>query len=68
MVASTKLGAPLGISLRSLVRGFVLTELIEVKSPRTVEHYQDNLRRLIWYAEKEGFSDDIRLLIEWQIR
>jgi len=68
MVASTKLEAPLGISLRSLVRGFVLTELIEVKSPRIVEYYQDNLRRLIWYAEKEGFSDDIRLLTEWQIR
>jgi hypothetical protein len=68
MVASTKLEDPLGISLRSLVRGFVLTELIEGKSPRTVEYYQDNLRRLIWYAEKEGCSDDIRLLIEWQIR
>lgn len=68
MVASTKLEAPPGISIRSLVKGFVLTKQTEGKSPGTVEYYLDNLKRLIWYAEKEGWSDDVRLLTEWQIR
>jgi len=64
MVASIKLQAPSGTSLRSLVRGFVLTKQTEGKSSRTVEYYRDNLKRLLWYAEKEGWSDDIRLLTE----
>jgi hypothetical protein len=42
----------------------VLTKQTEGKSSRTVEYYRDNLKRLLWYAEKEGWSDDIRLLTE----
>jgi len=68
MVVSIKLEAPPGTSLRSLVTGFVLTKQTEGKSPRTVEYYRDNLKRLLWYAERQGWPDDIRLLTEWQIR
>jgi site-specific recombinase XerD len=68
MTASTKLGAPLGTSLKSLIKGFVLTKQTEGKSPRTVEYYRDNLKRFLWYAEKQSWPDDIRLLTEWQIR
>ena len=59
---------PPGVSLRSLVAGFVLTKRTEGKSPRTVEYYQDNLRRFLWYAQRQGWSDDVRFLTEWQIR
>lgn len=68
MVVVAKLQAPLGTSLVSLVKGFVLTKRTEGKSPRTVEYYADNLRRFLWYAETQDWSDDIRLLTEWQIR
>lgn len=68
MVICIKSQAPLGTSLRSLVEGFVLTKQSEGKSPRTVEYYQENLRRFLWYAKEQGWSDDIRLLTQWQIR
>ena len=68
MVASLKLEAPLETSLKSLVKGFVLTKQTEGKSPRTVEYYRDNLRRFLWYAEKHSWPDDIRLLTEWHIK
>ena len=55
------------MSLKSLVNGFVLTKQTEGKSPRTVEFYSENLRRFLWYALNQGWSDDIRMLIEWNI-
>jgi site-specific recombinase XerD len=57
-----------GRSLKSLVNGFVLTKQTEGKSPRTVEFYSENLRRFLWYASRQGWSDDIRMLTEWHIR
>ena len=68
MAASIKLEVPPGVSLKSLVKGFVLTKRTEGKSPRTVEYYQENLRRFLWYAGRQGWSDDIRFLTEWQIK
>lgn len=68
MVVSIKLEAPLGVSLKSLVNGFVLTKQTEGKSPRTVEYYRDNLKRFLWYVEKQDWPNDIRLLTEWPIR
>jgi len=56
------------VSLKSLVAGFVLTKRTEGKSPKTVQYYQDNLRRFLWYAGRQGWSDDVRFLTEWQIR
>ncbi len=57
-----------GTSLKSLVNGFVLTKQTDGKSPRTVEFYSENLRRFLWYASKQDWSDDIRMLTEWHIR
>jgi len=68
MVVSTRMEASPGLSLRSLVKGFVLTKRTEGKSQRTVEDYDENLRRFLWYADRQGWSDDIRFLTEWQIR
>jgi site-specific recombinase XerD len=68
MAVYVKSQAPMGTSLKSLVRGFVLTKQTEGKSPRTVEYYRENLRRFLWYAEKQGWCDDLRLLTGWQIK
>jgi len=62
MVTSVNIQAPLGTSLKSLVKGFILTKQTEDKSPRTVEYYQENLNRFLWYAEKENWPDDARFL------
>jgi len=33
-----------------------------------VEYYRGILSRFLWYAESQGWSDDVRLLNEWHIR
>lgn len=68
MVVSIKLEAPPGTSLKSSVRGFVLTARTDGKSPRTVEYYEGNLRRFLWYCERQSWPDDVRLITEWHIR
>ncbi|MBN1366623.1 MAG: tyrosine-type recombinase/integrase [Dehalococcoidales bacterium] len=68
MTTSIIMDAPPGTSLKSLVNGFVLTKQTEGKSPRTVEFYSENLRRFLWYALKQNWSDDVRLITEWNIR
>lgn len=68
MVANVKPQAALGTSLRSLVKGFVLTQRTDGKSPRTVEYYEGNLGRFLWYVGGEDWPDDARLITEWQIR
>ncbi len=68
MVVSIKLEAPPGTSLESLVKGYLLTHQTEGSSPHTVEYYRGILNRFLWYAAREGWSDDARLLNEWHIR
>jgi site-specific recombinase XerD len=68
MVTTIRTVATPGTSLKSLVNGFVLTKQTEGKSPRTVEFYSENLKRFLWYASKQNWSDDIRMLTEWNIR
>jgi len=68
MVVAIRQGVQAGTSLKSLVNGFVLTKQTEGKSPRTVEFYSENLKRFVWYASRQGWSDDIRMLTEWHIR
>jgi site-specific recombinase XerD len=68
MVTAIREVARPGTSLKSLFNGFVLTKQTEGKSPRTVEFYSENLKRFLWYASKQGWSDDIRMLTEWHIR
>jgi hypothetical protein len=68
MVVSLRPEVPLGTSLKSLVSGFVLTKQTEGRSPRTVEFYSENLKRFLWYVQKAEWSDDIRMISEWDIR
>lgn len=68
MVIALRPKATPGTSLKSLIKGFVLTKQTEGKSPRTVEFYAENLKRFLWYAQKQAWSDDIRMLTEWDIR
>jgi len=68
MVVSIRSQAPVSTSVKSPVKGFVLTQRTDCKSPRTVEYYESNLRRFLWYAEQQEWSDDVRLITEWHIR
>ncbi len=68
MVTTLRIGATTGTSLKSLATGFVLTKQTEGKSARTVEYYRDNLRRFLWYAEQQDWSDDVRLLTQWHVK
>jgi len=68
MVVFTRSQAPISTSVRSLIKGFVLTQRTDCKSARTVEYYETNLRRFLWYAEQQEWLDDVRLITEWHIR
>lgn len=68
MTASVESQVPLRESLDSLIKGFVLTQRTDGKSHRTVEYYQGNLSRFLWYAEKEGWPNKAQLISEWHIR
>jgi site-specific recombinase XerD len=68
MFESIKLEAPPGTSLKSLVRGYLLTHQTEGSSPHTFEYYRGILDRFLWYAAKADWVDDARLLNEWHIR
>jgi len=68
MFESIQLEAPLGTSLRSLVRGYLLTHQTEGSSPHTVEYYRGILSRFLWYAAKADWVDDVGVLNEWHIR
>jgi site-specific recombinase XerD len=68
MVVSIRSQVPVGTSLKSLVSGFILTARTDCKSPRTVEYYQGNLRRFLWYSDQQDWPDDAKLITEWNIR
>jgi hypothetical protein len=68
MVVFMKSQVPVSTSVRSLVKGFVLTQRTDCKSPRTIEYYESNLRRFLWYAEQQEWPDDVCLITEWHIR
>ena len=60
--------APVGTSIESLVKGFILTQRTDCKSPRTIEYYEGNLKRFLWYAGQQKWSDDAKLITEWNVR
>ena len=68
MVVSIRSQAPVSTSVQSLTKGFVLTQRTDCKSPRTIEYYESNLRRFLWYADQQKWPDDVRLITEWYIR
>jgi site-specific recombinase XerD len=68
MVTYTKLDASPGISLHSLVKGYLLTHQTQGSSPNTVEYYRGILSRFLWFADSNVWPEDVRLINEWQIR
>ena len=68
MVVSIRSKAPVSTSVQSLTKGFVLTQRTDCKSPRTIEYYESNLRRFLWYADQQEWPDDVRLITEWYVR
>ncbi len=68
MVIYARAQTTIPTSIQSLVKGFVLTQRTDCKSPRTVEYYETNLRRFLWFAEKQGWPEDVRLINEWNVR
>jgi hypothetical protein len=53
MVVSIKPSAPVSTSLGSLVKGFILTQRTDCRSPKTIDYYEGNLKRFLWYAEQQ---------------
>ena len=68
MVVSFLSKNSIGTSLKSLVQGFILTQRTDCRSPATIEYYEGNLKRFLWYVEQNNLSDDARLITEWNIR
>jgi len=68
MVVSLRSQTPVSTSVNSLVQGFILTQRTDCKSPRTIEYYESNLRRFLWYASQQAWPADVHLLSEWHIR
>ena len=68
MVVSLRSQTVINASVESLTKGFVLTQRTDCKSPRTIEYYETNLRRFLWYANQNEYPEDIRMITEWYIR
>jgi len=60
--------APVSASPSSLVKGFILTQRTDCRSPRTIEYYEGTLNRFQWYAKRQNWPDDAHLITEWYIR
>jgi hypothetical protein len=58
----------IGTSLVSLVKGFILSQRSDCRSPATIKFYDGCLRRFLWWTGQNNIPDDARLLNEWQIR
>ena len=56
------------LSLSSLVQGFIFSLAADGKALTTVNYYQGNLRRFLWYAKEHGWPDDPRTIDAWKIR
>ena len=56
------------LPLSSLVEGFVLSLAAEGKAPTTVNYYQGNLHRFLWYAKEHEWPDDPRAINAWKVR
>lgn len=68
MAIVTRTEASPSTSLKSLVRGYILTHQTNDCSPHTVAYYGGTLRRFLWYADKQSWPDDVRQLDQWHIR
>lgn len=56
------------LSLSSLVQGFIFSLQAEGKAPSTIQYYQGNFRRFLWYAEQHGWPDQAQSIDAWRVR
>ena len=56
------------MSLSSLVQGFIFSLTAEGKAPSTIQYYQGNLHRFLWYAKEQGWPNDPRAIDAWKVR
>lgn len=68
MAVSLKTQTYQATSIESLVKGFILTQRTDFKSPRTIEYYENNLRRFIWYSHTQEWPDDAAAYTQQHIR
>lgn len=57
-----------GLSLSSVVQGFLFTLSAEGKAKATIHYYKGNFKRFLWFANDRKWPDDIRLIDTWKIR
>lgn len=50
------------------MQAYILSHQTEWCSKHTVLYYRGILNRLLWYAQRKGWSDDVLLITEWNIR
>lgn len=63
-----KLPGHSSISLESAVQAFLLAREPDWRSPHTRQFYQSILKRLLWYAQKEGWPSRVGALTEAHVR
>jgi site-specific recombinase XerD len=68
MVVSIFPQGAIGTDLTSLIKGFILTQRTECKSQRTIEYYEGNLNRFLWFVEQNELPQDTKFITEWHIR
>lgn len=68
MVLPLEPQVPASTCIDSLVRGFILTQRSDCRSPNTIDYYEGILKRFLWYAARHKWPDDSRLIMEWHIR
>lgn len=56
------------LTLASLVQGFIFTLSSEGKAQTTVDYYQDNLKRFLWYAKEYKWPENPCELDSWKMR
>jgi site-specific recombinase XerD len=56
------------LTLSSMVQGFIFTLSSEGKAQTTIDYYQGNLNRFLWYAKEHKWPDDPRDLDTWKMR
>ncbi len=56
------------LPLSALVQGFIFALQVDGREPSTVDYYQGNLRRFLWYASEHNWPDDPQGIDSWKVR
>ncbi|MFC2013436.1 tyrosine-type recombinase/integrase [Chloroflexota bacterium] len=55
-------------SIKALAQGYILNCRCEGKSPKTINTYEEHLKRFIWFCQQQGYPDEPQLLTVHHIR